>query len=196
MDGLSTENQRGLWGELHCLSEELMPRLGPTETVDGWKGPARAHQDFQFQRGAIEVKTTKAKQPQSVRITSERQLDDKTWPALFLHVLVLEEHEGAGLTLPHLVETVRAKLATDLAAREKFEDALLSASYLDAHAPRYATIGYAMRSAQWFCVTGDFPRIVENQLPAGVGEVGYALSLAACTPFRTTAGRALQSLSA
>ena len=195
-DGLSTESQRGLWGELHCLSAELVPRLGPTEAVDGWKGPARAHQDFQFRRGAIEVKTTTAKQPQSVRITSERQLDDQAWPALFLHVLFLEEHEGAALTLPRLVETVRAKLAADLAAREKFEDALLSAGYLDAHASRYATLGYAVRAAHWFCVAGDFPRIVENQLPAGLGEVGYALSLAACTAFRTTARRALRSLSA
>ena len=98
--------------------------------------------------------------------------------------------------MPGLVETVRAKLAGDLAAREKFEDALLSAGYLDAHASRYATLGYAVRAAHWFCATGVFPRIVENQLPAGLGEVGYALSLAACTAFRTTARRALRSLSA
>jgi hypothetical protein len=34
----------------------------------------------------VEVKTTAAKQPQSVRITSERQLDDTGVGALFLHV--------------------------------------------------------------------------------------------------------------
>jgi hypothetical protein len=99
-EGLSPESQRGLWGELHCLQEQLLPKLGTNISVTAWKGPARAHQDFQFSNGAIEVKTTTAKQPQSVRITSERQLDDKAWPALFLHVLVLEEHEGAALTLP------------------------------------------------------------------------------------------------
>ncbi len=41
-----------------------------------WRGPEPAHQDFQFTSGAVEVKATAAKQPQSVRITSERQLDD------------------------------------------------------------------------------------------------------------------------
>lgn len=195
-DGLSAESQRGLWGELHCLSEHLMPKLGLAEAVNGWKGPTRAHQDFQFRQGALEVKTTTAKQPQSIRITSERQLDDKAWPALFLHVLVLEEHEGAALTLPRLVETLRDKLAADLIAREKFDDALLNAGYLDAHAPRYAGIGYTLRIAHWFRVSVDFPRIVEASLPSGVGEVRYALSLAACSAFRTTAQRAIKALSA
>lgn len=193
-DGLSPERQRGLWGELHCLLERLLPRLGPTAAVAGWKGPARAHQDFQFPGGAIEVKTTTAKQPQSVRITSERQLDGKAWPALFLHVLVLEEHEGAALTLPCVVERLRAKLAVNVAAREVFEDALLAADYLDAHATRYAAIGYAVRKEQWFHVAGDFPRLVEGALPTGIGDVSYALSLAACQNFGTTARRTLKAL--
>ena len=195
-DGLSVEIQRGLWGELHCLSEVLIPKLGPAEAVAGWKGPTRAHQDFQFYRGAIEVKTTTAKQPQSVRITSERQLDDRAWPALFLHVLVLEEREGAALALPRLVETVRVKLMADLAVREKFEDALLSVGYLDVHASRYATVGYSVRIEHWFRVAKDFPRIVEASLAMGVGDVSYALALAACHDFRTTSRRVVKTLSA
>lgn len=92
-DLLSIEAQRGLWGELHVLRTHLLPALGAAATVVGWKASAAAHQDFQFSGGAVEVKTTAAKQPQSVRITSERQLDDTGVGALYLHVVVVDERE-------------------------------------------------------------------------------------------------------
>jgi hypothetical protein len=37
VEGLSDEAQRGLWGELHCLRERLLPALGAA-AVAGWKG--------------------------------------------------------------------------------------------------------------------------------------------------------------
>lgn len=178
-DGLDPAAQRGLWGELHVLHARLLPLLGGA-AVDGWKGPEGAHQDFQFATAWIEVKTTLAKQPQSVRIASERQLDDTRAPALFLHVLALEAHEGGAATLPAAVAELRAALAAWPAARETFEDTLLAAGYLDRDAPRYATPGYALRQTQSFRVQGDFPRIVEAALPQGIGEASYSLSLAAC----------------
>lgn len=181
-DGLDPAAQRGLWGELHLLRSRLLPLLGGA-AVGGWKGPDGAHQDFQFSGAWVEVKTTLAKQPQAVRIASERQLDDTRAPALFLHVLTLEAHEGRSATLPAEVAAVRVALAAWPAARETFEDALLAAGYLDQHAPRYAAVGYAVRQAQDFRVRGDFPRIIEAALPKGVGEVGYSLSLAACAGF-------------
>ncbi|QYM78956.1 PD-(D/E)XK motif protein [Horticoccus luteus] len=181
-DGLDPAAQRGLWGELHFLHTRLLPLVGGA-AVTGWKGPEGAHQDFQFPSAWIEVKTTLAKQPQSVRIASERQLDDTLAPALFLHVLALEAHEGGAATLPAEVAAVRASLSAWPEARENFEDALLAAGYLDQHSPRYGSVGYAVRQTQDYRVAPGFPRIVETGLPNGVGEVGYALSLAACTDF-------------
>lgn len=184
-DGLDPASQRGLWGELHFLKTSLLPRVGEASVV-GWKGPDGAHQDFQFAGAWIEVKTTLAKQPQSVRIASERQLDDTRAPALFLHVLALEAHESGPATLPAAVADLRAALAAWPATRETFEEKLLAAGYLDQHAPRYASTGYAVRQAQTFRVRGDFPRIVEASLPRGVGEVSYSLSLAACAAHLAT----------
>lgn len=177
--GLDPVAQRGLWGELLFLQAHLLPLLGGA-AIDGWKGPDGAHQDFQFATTWIEVKTTLAKQPQSVRIASERQLDDTRAPALFLHVLALEAHEGGAATLPAAVAELRAALVAWPAARETFEERLLAAGYLDRDAPRYATPGYAVRQAQTFRVQGDFPRLVEAALPPGIGDASYSLSLAAC----------------
>ena len=193
-DGLCEESQRGLWGELYCLREYLVPAMNAGVAVSGWKGGEHAHQDFQFASGALEVKTTIAKQPQTVRITSERQLDDANLPALFLYVLVLEPREGGAATLPDLVESLRSRLATDLEAIELFEEALLASGYLDAHAQRYVARSYSVRSTHWFRVQKNFPRLVEALLPLGVGDVNYALSLAACEPFITDAEAVLTAL--
>lgn len=181
-EGLGEEARRGLWGELHTLLEVLLPALGGA-AAGGWMGPHAAHQDFQFPGAWLEVKTTLAKQPQTVRITSERQLDDTHAPALFLHVLALEAVEGGPVTLPVLVGRVRTALAPWPHAREQFEEALLAARYLDLHASRYEALGYAVRSEATFRVGRGFPRIVEADLPSGVGDASYGLSLAACEGF-------------
>lgn len=182
LEGLGEEAQRGLWGELRVLRELLLPALG-TAAVAGWKGPEKAHQDFQFHGGALEVKTTLAKQPQVVRIASERQLDVADWPALFLHVLALDVREGRAESLPEMVASVRAAVAGDAAARETLEDGLLAAGYLDAQADRYAGRGYSVRSERCFWVKRGFPAIVERDLPRGVGNVAYALAVEACERF-------------
>jgi hypothetical protein len=185
-EGLSPFEQRGLWGELHLLQTLLLASLGAECSVTGWKGPDGAHQDFQYASAWVEVKTTLAKQPQSVRITSERQLDNTHGPALFLHVLALEAQAAGADNLPARVTALRAALAPTPAAREIFEDALLAAGYRDHDALRYVTPGYAVRRADTFRVAAGFPRIIEGLLPAGVGDVSYALDLAACAPFTTT----------
>jgi Putative PD-(D/E)XK family member, (DUF4420) len=181
-DGLGEDEQRGLWGELHFLRAHLLPGLG-AEAVAGWKGGEKAHQDYQFETGAAEVKTTLAKRPQVVRITSERQLDSSGWRALFLHVVALETREGGGETLPGLVAALRSALAEEASALEDFEDGLLAYGYLDLHAGRYSERGYLIRSETTFHVRRGFPRLEEKDLPTGVGEVNYGLSLAAVQRF-------------
>jgi hypothetical protein len=193
MDGLSDEAQRGLWGELWFLSENLLSALGPS-AVSFWKGGDRAHQDFQFPDVAIEIKTTLAKQPQLVQIASERQLDDKAWKALFLHVIVLEVREGGTQTLPAIVASIRAELAFDATNREHFEDCLLAAGYLDRNAPKYADRGYFVRGNNNFVVRKGFPRICERDLPIGVGTLTYSLSISACSTFAVTTEKMLKAL--
>lgn len=179
-EGLGGEAQRGLWGELCTLLDAFVSALGGSAAVAGWRGPDAAHQDFQFPGAWVEVKTTLAKGPPTVRITSERQLDDTHAPALFLHVLTLETVEGGATTLPSLVARARSELAANAAARERLEEALLAARYLDHHAPRYASVGYAVRRTDTFRVGPGFPRLIERDLPTGLGDVAYTLALTAC----------------
>lgn len=200
-DLLSVEAQRGLWGELHVLRTHLLPALGAAATVAGWKASAAAHQDFQFSGGAVEVKTTAAKQPQSVRITSERQLDDTGVGALFLHVVVVDEREVPaggtvpGQSLPALIAAVRTGLSSDLIALAAFNDRLLDRGWLDAHAGRYEVRRWTVRGERTYQVRRGFPRLVEVDLPAGVGDVNFAVSLAACETFAAPIPAMLAALS-
>lgn len=187
--GLSKEQQRGLYGELHTLRAHLLPGLGGAVAVVGWRAPQASHQDFQFAAGALEVKTTTAKQPQAVRITSERQLDDTGISALFVHVVILDEREvepvaaGSGECLPEVISDLRSRLAGDAQVLELFDDRLLEVGYLNADVPRYEMRRFTLRQELTFKVKRGFPRLIESDLPAGVGDVSYDLSLAACGLF-------------
>jgi hypothetical protein len=193
-EGLSDKDQRGLWGELYFLRQHLLPQLGPSAVV-GWKGSEHAHQDFQFIGGAVEIKTTVSKQPQVVRISSERQLDRHFWPTLILHVIALDICDGTGETLPELIASIRTALKIDIACRETFEDGLLQAGYLDVHAARYADRGYAVRSNTSLHVTDAFPALTEQMLPPGVGDITYGLAIASCEGFRISSSELKDRLS-
>lgn len=188
-EGMSLEARRGLWGELHFLYVRLLPAMGGSASVASWKAGTAAHQDFQFLQGAVEVKTTSAKQPQSVRITSERQLDDTGVGALFLNVVVVDEREVGmaagvpGQSLPTLVAALRLELAGDPSTLALFNDNLFHRGWLDEHAPRYESHRLTVREELVFRVDPGFPRLVEVDLPDGVGDVNYALSLPSCKPF-------------
>jgi hypothetical protein len=201
--GLSVERVRGLYGELFTLRSTLLPRLGANASVTAWRAPTASHQDFQMVTGAVEVKTTAAKQPQSVRIASERQLDGTGVGALFLHVVIVDEREvennggpPGGESLPELVGDLRRLLTPISSALEIFEERLVDAGYLQAHAHRYDCTRFALRGIRTFAVTDGFPRIVEKELKPGVGEVSYSLSLAVCEPFSIEIGTMLAALEA
>jgi len=182
-EGLSREEQQGLWGELSVLRDILLPHGGPA-IIEAWKGPEGAHQDFQFGTGAIEVKTTQAGAPQVVRISNERQLDHAYCPDLLLCVVAVDSRENAGEHLPGMVNSIRSILPSSGVIRDLFDDRLLSAGYLDAHARRYMDTGYILRSRSFYQVNDSFPAITERLLPSGVGDVSYALSISACDPYK------------
>jgi hypothetical protein len=183
-DGLSPEGQRGLYGELAFLREYLMSRLIPLCAIQAWVGPTGAQQDFQWQRRACEVKTTASKQHQKLRISNELQLDTGSLEVLWLYHLSLDVHRESGETLPQAIETIRSSFAHDPAASDLFAVRLLESGYHSGHAERYSTTGYAVRNATFYLVRDGFPRLIEQDLPSGVGDVSYTISVAACREFQ------------
>jgi hypothetical protein len=175
--------RQGLFGELLCLREHLLRNLPAKSAVASWTGPLAANQDFQFLGGAIEVKTTTAKQPQTLVITNERELDDTGVGTLVLLSLSLDERRGGqGTSLNELVDSIRSDLGPG-AARTKLDELLARYGYLASHRPAYDEPHYTVRSEDLWRVAPGFPRLVESDLPEGVGDVSYRVVRAGLDSF-------------
>jgi Putative PD-(D/E)XK family member, (DUF4420) len=184
-DGLSGEEQRGLYGELHCLHHDLIPAVGVSAAVQAWVGPVGRPQDFQLPGRSVEVKVSAAKQLQQLRISNERQLNDvpDAGTLLLMH-LSIDARDTGDATLNKIVADLRSVLAHEPEASTLFEDRLFLAGYHDTHAGRYAKASYAIREQNFFRVHGEFPRITERMLPSGTGDVSYSIAVSACMPYK------------
>jgi hypothetical protein len=59
----------------------------------------------------------------------------------------------------------------------------------------YTGIGYHVRQDNFFKVEGDFPRIQENELRNGVGDVKYSIIISQCQQYIQSANQVLKTLS-
>lgn len=179
-EGLNEIQQRGLYGELRFLRDFLIPSLGVTNAIMSWRGPQKAQHDFQVSGIAFEVKTGSEKQPQKIKVSSEQQLDDRGFNALFLNYISIKELVGSGETLPDIIQDIKSQCLDNPSALVEFENLLILAGYLDLHQEKYSQKGYTIRSSYIFKIKEGFPRIIEKDLKTGVGNVEYTIDLSAC----------------
>ncbi|SEP19390.1 PD-(D/E)XK motif protein [Nitrosovibrio sp. Nv6] len=175
LEGLSDESQRGLFGELMVLEHLQLSALDPLVGVLSWVGPDGAHQDFEIEGLAVEVKTTFTKRRTRLMIANEKQLDERTHHTLLLAHVRLDESATEGITLPDLVSRLRIALQPDPAASREFDLRLMQCGYLDVHAPLYGAHRFRVFGMRIFRVDGDFPRLTEANLPPGVGDIRYTI---------------------
>lgn len=183
--GMSPAKRRGLVGEILVL-QELIRAHGPqSDAVFGWVGAAQQHQDFQYDDLAIEVKTTATLQPQTLSISSERQLDGTAVGRLSLAHASLDERQGGlGTSLNDIIEEVRNDLAPNPRGQQYFMENVFRLGWLPTDEALYTEPHYSLRSPlTWYEVTEGFPRITEAMCPEGVGKVSYSIQVAALAPF-------------
>lgn len=184
-EGLTDEEQRGLFGELWLLRSRICPAVGPRSAAKAWTGPADAPHDFQGAGWSIEVKTSVGA-PSWFFVNCESQLEELAAGPLYLCSVVIDEVVGSGISLPELVAAVRIDLGSDEVAAQTFEDKLIDAGYLYAHERRYDGSAYRVARIDSFHVHGDFPRIRQRSLALGVTDVKYRVSVEACRAFAVT----------
>jgi hypothetical protein len=180
---LKPEEQRGLFGELYFLRMFLQANNDFLSVVSTWTGPEKQLRDFQSASWAVEVKTTHGNNHQKVHISSERQLDTTNLENLFLYHISLEQQQNSGETLNDIVDSVTDILRAETIALNKFKSKIYEVGYFDLQRNLYETIGYHIRQDVFYKVKNDFPRIEENDIRIGVGDVKYSIILSQCTPF-------------
>ncbi|WP_405092611.1 PD-(D/E)XK motif protein [Micromonospora sp. NBC_01392] len=190
--GLSAKAQLGLYGELLALRELAIPAWGPAAAA-AWVGPLRADQDFRRPGMAVEVKCTSYRDAGRCRISSEAQLDAENVGYLVLLHQSVRTSDTAGVSLPEIVDAVRAEPA--LAANAAmFEDRLLHAGWLDLHRSQYERERYELAVRRCYHVGTGFPSITRRQLPAGVSAVAYSIDLDECRNYLVPQTDVLQHL--
>lgn len=179
--GLSPESQVGLFGELLILRDLFLPELSPLVAVSAWRGCKKAQQDFQFPDRAMEVKTSRATTPEKVSISSIQQLDEKDLDPLVLSLVHVHAGESSGESLPDLIAGLRSVMG--VAEVDLLNEGLQEVGYLDSHEKKYERQRYQLNGIRHFLVGEGFPRILRENLPDGIKNVTYQISLDAIGDF-------------
>ena len=186
---LSEKTVIGLIGELSFIKD--LHSSGINNGVDYWNGPIKSAQDFQGDAVASEVKTTSSNKLEYVHISSEVQLDDDQRDALFLVAYRIERNDAGGTTLPVLIQQVAAMISEGQKA--SFYAKLFCLGYKAEDANLYNK-GYSVKELKVYKVSDGFPRILRHDLPQGVMDVSYKLSLQSCASFESDLGAIVNSI--
>jgi len=179
---LSAEEIRGLFAELRFLQSLLEAGGDEHETISAWLGPDDGHQDFIFANTAVEIKAISGRERNSIRISSEDQLESVV-DNLYLRVFRLGEMPDSdkSVSLNRLVRVIE-ELLFDADARELLSDKLASAGYvplIDYDEPKFIVLGKTTYS-----VSDEFPKLVRSNLADGVLKVRYDIELNRIEPFK------------
>lgn len=173
---LSAEAEIGLLGELIMLDTLIASGIPAIDAVNSWQGPIDGMQDFLIGTGAIEVKTTASQGSFLAKISSLEQLDNSLVNPLYLAGVRVALHDS-GITLPMFAHAVRSKIASDSMARSIYENRLIQAGLLEAHAENY-TRCFVHSSTVLFYVNEEFPRLTAGNVGIEIRKARYELDLA------------------
>jgi hypothetical protein len=131
----------------------------------------------------MEIKTTRGNLPQTIKISSARQLQGDTVARLFLVRIALDSQPSVGVSLTEMVTQIGSSLAGNSLFAMNFRDKLAEVGYHDEHAKLYEEPKYQIRSVVFYDVRDGFPRIQEKDLPVGIGELSYEIETSACAGY-------------
>ena len=194
---LTSEEQKGLMGELLVFERILLRNLSPLDALECWRGPSGAPKDFEIGRVAIEVKARRAGATPHVAISSESQLDATSVDALFLCVVDIDEapmDAPGGVTIADVAGRLREEvISLDPGAADLFDERLVEAGMQPED--DYSSYKWIEGPQRIYRVNEKFPRISLGDLRSGVSNVRYSLSLSDCEAFATEEGDVAESLS-
>ena len=181
---LSLNEQVGLFGELLILKDFYLDNLDAEPAVLCWTGPLGDEQDFSYNLSLVEVKTTRASRDRRIKISSVDQLDSVSGKITlaFQTLAHTEKEEHEALSLNKLVTNLKEIIQpSGTEAVELFEMRLLMMGYETL--PSYDKYFFTPVSRQFFTVEDEFPRLCAADIPEGVTDVSYSLSVDSCMPW-------------
>ncbi|WP_137789185.1 PD-(D/E)XK motif protein [Bacillus sp. E(2018)] len=180
---LSEQEQQGLFGEIRFISEwiDFHSHLPPS-LVQHWEGPNSNRFDFVTLKAAVEIKASSVKINKHVKISSERQLlVTEAINNLYLMVYFIEKSLAYGETLDQAVSELKEKLQSYPETLVHLENKLLDNRFEEG---LYNDVRFFIEDKEVYHVTGDFPRILSQDLSKGIKNVKYEVDLDQCSDYK------------
>lgn len=191
---LTSEQQKGLIGELFFLKRVAASVYGAGSALSGWTGPERAKRDFGYGQVFIEAKSKRGSSSSEITISSEEQLNINSSEKLYLYVVELNSsstEDKTALSLTAVVNDVQAlfKNPMDLA---QFQERLADAGYFPED--DYSGVLWSEGRTEIYEVKDGFPRIDSESCPLGVGSVTYRIDLNYCSEYKVNQSEIIKAL--
>ena len=195
-DKLTSEEQKGLMGELWILQQILIPNIGAATAVQAWTGPLDAPKDFEIGRICIEAKARRGSATPYVAISSEIQLDRSGLERLFMNVLNVSASSAddpKGVSVTDMSKVVLEDIQNlDASVVNSFEERLFAYGFDWSH--DYSDSKWLIGTDTLFEIVDDFPCITPTMYRTGISSVRYWISLQECEPFRFDQGELISLL--
>lgn len=179
---LTMDELRGVIGELWMLLGDFSTARAMDAAVEGWLGPLGLPQDFWYpESGYHEVKAI-GPSTNTVRISSELQLDASPLELLVLTVANTAEATPGAVNLPTLFSRVSAALA-ELGAPSDPLDERLQRLGVSIDESFYQETWFVVTQLQGFGISANFPAIRASQTSPAISRVAYQVDLGQIQPF-------------
>ena len=181
---LSQSELIGFWGELYVISHFIMEHHDAVDTIRYWAGPRGGRKDIALNSIAIEVKTTSSSASNEIKISSLDQLVRTTEKLYLMHLFINYADKENGLPLSYLYESVRSKIQHDfpvLALYTRRAGSIFKRASL-----KQKTEPFLCSAVNMYDVRDDFPKLLRSDVPMGVLEAKYSLSISSIQSFNVT----------
>ncbi len=178
---MSLERQMGLFSELLCLRDIVLPKTGVEQAITSWVGADFDKQDFLLDDAIIEVKSYRTTKSPIIHISSLQQLHSDKEPIYLLTYSLMQSDNG--LSIENIVQDIEQSLENEPNELQNlFDNKLLEYGYIPeiVKTPFYKFI---VDKTKALFVSDEFPKISPKHIKNQIIKVKYSIDLLQCSEF-------------
>ena len=174
--------QMGLFAELLCLKNMIIPNFEISQALISWVGPDYHKQDFSLPNLLIEVKSYITSKGPLVKISSANQLVCDIKPLFLLSYGLTRDDLGSSIV--NLIDEITLIIDQKHGDIDIFNLKLSEYGYIDGLTPGPFS-KFRQDIIRSYTVNDSFPKIVPNLIDDRIVALEYSIDLAKCGEFIT-----------
>ncbi len=184
---LSIEKIRGLFGELDFLRILYQNHLTEEVALNSWCGPDGGQQDFNFGNTAIEIKALSGRERNTVKISSEDQLD-AICENLFLKIYRLADMPDSpeSKSINQLVRLVASEVTGPTSVELLY---MKLAAYGYVEMLEYDEPKLILTGQNVYRIEEGFPKLVRSEIDQGLLRIRYEIMLESIAKYECSESR-------